>query len=105
MTIGGVAGFAVKAHDLLSGGMRESGEDARLGHGGVALVFQNSADRDVLVAEGAQQQLSRLIVTNDAKPPDVHSEGRKDGEPLGAAARDDVAITVLQNLHSRIVRD
>ena len=66
MRIGAFAGLAVQAHDLLSGGVRESGQDARLGHGGVALVFENSADRDALVAEGAQQHLARFVVAHDA---------------------------------------
>src|ERR1700686_4310504 len=55
MAIGAFTGFAVKAHDLLSGGVRESGQDARFGHGGVTLVLQNPANRNTFVAESAKQ--------------------------------------------------
>jgi hypothetical protein len=89
----------------LSGGVRESGQDARLGHGGVALVFENAADGNAFVAESAQQQLARLVVADDANRQDVHSQVGEIVDGIGAAARNHLAIAVLQNQHGRFARD
>ena len=97
--------LAVKPHHLLSRGVRESRQDARFGHRGVTLVFENTAHRNAFMPEGAQQQLSRLIVAHDSNRQDVHSEVGKIVDGIRAAARNHRAITVLQDQHGRFARD
>ena len=57
------------------------------------------------MAESAQQQLSRLVVTHDPNRQDVDSEVGKVADRIGAAAGNDLAIAVLQNQHWRFARD
>ena len=85
--------------------MRESGEDARFGHGGVTLIFENSADWDALVAEGAEQKLAGLIVTDDADRQDVHSEIGEVVDGIATAAGNDLAVVMLQNQDGGFARD
>src|SRR5580700_2345588 len=97
MRIGSLAGLAIKAYHLLTGSVRESGEDARFGHGGVTLVFENSADGNALVAKGAEKKLTGLIVTDDADGKHVDSEIGEVVDGIAAAAGDDLAVVMLEN--------
>ncbi len=66
--------FAVNTNHLLSGGVRKSGEDARLGHRCVTLVFGDTTHRNAFVAKSAQQQFARFVIADDSDRQDVDSE-------------------------------
>src|SRR5208283_5527286 len=87
MRIGAFGGLAVQTHNLLSGGVRESSQDARFGHSSVALVFQDAAHRNAFVTESSEQQLPRLVVAHDPNRQHVDSEVGKIVDGIRAAAR------------------
>ena len=86
--------LAIQAHHLLSRGVRESGKNARLRHGRIALVFQDPADWNAFVAECAQQQLPGFVVADNTHRQHGDAEVGQVVDRIRAAARNHFAVAM-----------
>ena len=105
MTVGLSLRLAIDAHHLLPRRVRHAGEDARLGDGGVALVLQNAAHRNMLVAESLEQQAAGLVVADDADRQHVDAQVGEIIDGIGSAAGHDAAFAMLENQHRSLARN
>ena len=105
MRVWALAGLPVHTHHLLPGSVRKSSENARLGHSGVTLVLQHATHRNAFVAEGAEQQPARLVISYDADRQNGYAEVGKVIDGIGAAAGHDFAVAMSQYQHGRLARD
>ena len=96
--------LAVDAHNLLPRRVGRTREDPSLGHRRVTLVLQNSAHRNVLVAEGLEQQAAQLIVANDTYRKHVDPQIREIMNRIGTASRHHAAFAMFQDEDWRFAR-
>ena len=80
-------GLAINAYNLLARRVGHACENARLGHGRVTLVLENSAHGDVFMPESFDEQPARLVVSYDADREHVHIEVREIIDRVRAAHR------------------
>jgi hypothetical protein len=97
--------LAIHAYDLLTAGVRHSGEDARLRHGVEALQFLYPRDRNMLVPEALQQHLAGFIHADCAYGQHIDTEIREIVGRVGAATWHDSAVAMLQNQNWGLARD
>ncbi len=97
--------FAIYTHDLLAGGVRHAGQDARLGHSGVPFVFEHTAHRNVLVTERFDQQAAWLVIANYTDGQDIDIEGGQIAHGIRAAAWNQRSLAVLQDQDRSFARD
>src|SRR6185369_17004810 len=97
MSVGWSLRFTVYTHHLLPPRMRHASQNACLGDGGVAFVFQHTAHGNSFVAKSFNEQTSGLVIPDDSNRKHVHSEISKIVYGIRAAARSDRPFTVLQN--------
>ena len=65
-----------RQNDLLARRMRLTGENARLGNGGIALVLEDATQGNAPLAKGFEQQAARFIVSDKADWQHIHSKRR-----------------------------
>ena len=105
MGVGRGVGFAIDAHHLLPGGVGHARENARLGHRGVTLIFQDAAHRDVLVTEGPDKKAARFVLSDDPDRQNVNFQVGKVVNSIRAAAGDDGALAMLEDEDGGFARD
>src|SRR5580692_1954312 len=88
--------------------MRHARQDASFRDRGIAPVSQNTADRNALMAKGAQQQAAGFVMAHNPYRQNVYAEIGKIIDRVGAASRHDGSFAMFQNQHwsfSRHARD
>src|ERR1035438_9820537 len=91
--------------DLLSRRVRKPGQDAGFGHGGIAFIFQDAADRNAFMTKGAQQHPSGLVVPDHSHRQDIHPEIGQIVDRIRAATGNYFAVMMLQNQNGSLARD
>ena len=93
VSIGCFLRFAVHPHHLLARGVRHSCENARLGHRGIALVFQDAADREFFYGGNISAAACQLRRRQRCRPGGRSRRDRRDcwrhwlRRPAGPCAR------------------
>src|SRR5205085_8581668 len=80
-------------------------QDARLAHGLIIAQLDDPADRDAPTPEGVQQLAAGGVITYDPYRQHSHAEVGEIANGVATAARDDVALAVLEDEHWRLARN